>query len=84
MNYYIYFLKSEIKDKWIYVGSTNNLEKRLNEHNQGKNKSTKAYRPLKIIYQEEFHSEKEAREREKYFKRWDGRNEKKKILSNIN
>ncbi|MCJ7740354.1 GIY-YIG nuclease family protein [Candidatus Microgenomates bacterium] len=78
--WYVYFLKSQKKKNWIYVGSTNNHERRLAEHNSGLVKSTKPYRPFIIIYKESFSSEGEARKREDYFKYWKGRIEKKKIV----
>ena len=52
---------------------TENLERRLNEHNSGKMKSTKAFRPWKIVYFEEFETKQEARKRELYFKSAAGR-----------
>ena len=51
--YYVYILESE-KSGRHYVGLTSNLKRRLTEHNEGKVKSTKRYRPWKIIYTEEF------------------------------
>jgi putative endonuclease len=81
--WYIYFLKSFKKDNWIYVGSTNNLERRIFEHNNKKVKSTKYFVPLSLIYSEGFNTEREARNREQYFKHWDGRIEKKNILKSI-
>ncbi len=83
MKWYVYFLKSLIKDNWIYVGSTSNLEKRLKEHNSKKVLATKAYSPHSIIYTEQFDNEREARQREKYFKYWKGRIEKKEILKRL-
>jgi putative endonuclease len=81
--WYIYFLRSQNPtDKWIYVGSTDNLNRRLNEHNSGNVRSTKSRKPFNIIYKETFISEVEARKREKYFKFWNGRIEKKEILKN--
>jgi putative endonuclease len=77
--YYTYILLSE-KDHERYAGSTNNLSRRLDEHNQGKVQSTKNRRPLKLIYFEEYQTEKEARCREKYFKTHKGYNELKKII----
>ena len=52
---------------------TNNLERRLIEHNLGKMKSTKAFIPWEIIYAEKFPNRIEARKREKYFKSAAGR-----------
>lgn len=83
MNWHVYFLKSLSRDNWIYVGSTNDLERRLSEHNDKKVASTKSFVPFKIVYSEQFTDETEARQREKYFKRWDGRIEKKEILKHI-
>jgi len=52
---------------------TNNIERRLKEHNGGKMKSTKAFIPWEIIYFEKFQNRIEARKREKYFKSAAGR-----------
>ncbi len=83
MKWYVYFLKSLIKDNWIYVGSTNNLSKRLREHNSKKVLATKAYSPYSIIYTEQFDNKHEAWQREQYFKYWKGRIEKKEILKHL-
>ena len=76
--WYTYIIKS-INKKWFYVGSTNRLEKRLEEHNLGKNISTKAFRPFKYIFIKNFFIEKEARQYERKLK--DCRKEKEKIIS---
>jgi putative endonuclease len=47
MSYYVYILRS-LKNNSFYKGSTNNLEKRLTEHNDGETKSTTRYVPWKI------------------------------------
>ena len=47
---------------------TNNIDRRLAEHNNGENRSTKAYQPFLLIYKETFASRIEAREKEKYLK----------------
>ena len=67
MAYVIYAIKSSF-DGRIYVGFTAALENRLKEHNQGKTKSTKGFRPWSLIYTETVTSREEARKREKYFK----------------
>jgi putative endonuclease len=59
---------------------TNNLERRFNEHNNGKNKSTKAYVPWQLIYVEGFETRIEARKREKYLKSGIGREFIKEIV----
>src|SRR5574338_191385 len=65
--YYVYAIKSVVR-KYIYVGITNNLKRRFEEHNSGSNKTTKAYRPFVLIYYEECKDRIEARTKEKYFK----------------
>ncbi|TPV34077.1 GIY-YIG nuclease family protein [Paucihalobacter ruber] len=72
MKYYVYVLEST-KDGRLYKGHTNRLEERLKEHNSGKTSSTKGYRPWVLVYHEEYDSEREAIEREKYFKTGSGR-----------
>jgi putative endonuclease len=47
---------------------TQNLEQRINEHNQGKTQSTKHWRPWILFFIETFDSRQEARLREKYLK----------------
>ncbi len=75
----VYILLSET-DGRRYIGSTNNLARRLTEHNGGKVKSTRARRPLKVIYTERFANEGLARKRERFFKTHKGYNELKKLL----
>jgi putative endonuclease len=68
----VYAIKSN-KRKYIYVGLTQNLDRRLDEHNGGRNKSTKPYRPFKLIYSEKFDTRLEARRREKFLKGGSGK-----------
>jgi len=72
VNYFLYILKSETAVK-SYVGITNNLKRRLSEHNSGKHFYTKRYCPWVMIYNEKYDSLKEARSREKYLKSASGR-----------
>ena len=65
--YFIYLLLSS-KDNKFYTGSTNNLQRRLQEHNSGNVKSTRNRRSLQIIYYEACINEKDAQQREKYLK----------------
>jgi putative endonuclease len=65
--FYVYAIRSVIK-KYIYVGMTIDIERRIAEHNNGENRSTKAYKPFILIYKEELETRVEARKREKYLK----------------
>ena len=78
----VYILLS-IKFKKTYVGSTNDFNRRLNEHNRGKNRSTKLHRPWIPIYIEFYPSEIEARLREQELKTSTGRRYLKKVINNI-
>jgi putative endonuclease len=69
--FYVYVLKS-LKDDNIYLGSTDDLRRRLSDHNTGKVPSTKARRPFELRYYEAYHKESEARHREASLKK-DGR-----------
>ena len=66
--WYVYFLQSQKNLNYFYKGSTNNLERRLSQHNIGKVQSTVPYRPLKIVYYEGYLNEKAARLRESAIK----------------
>jgi putative endonuclease len=78
MTYSVYAIKSLI-DNRIYVGFTMNLDKRLIEHNQGRTKSTKGFKPWKLIYAVEVETRKEARNLEKYYKTGSGKEKLKRI-----
>lgn len=64
---YVYILQSERKQRY-YVGYTGDLEKRLQEHNSGKVRSTKAYKPWKLAYKESFIDKAPAYKREREIK----------------
>lgn len=65
--FYVYVLKSS-KDEELYIGSSNNLKRRLAEHQNGESFSTKFRRPFELVYYEAYKSEKDARERESALK----------------
>ena len=67
----VYILKSV--EKLIYVGMTQNIAQRFEEHNSGKSYYTKRGTNWKMVYSETFDSSKEARKREKYFKNTAGK-----------
>jgi putative endonuclease len=60
---YLYVLRSE-KKKWYYIGSTRDLKKRLENHNSGKTRSTKFYKPFELVYYEAYESYSLAKKRE--------------------
>jgi putative endonuclease len=68
----LYVIRSENRH-YRYVGITNNLERRISQHNNGYNKNTRAYAPFKLILAEKFTNYKEARKREIFLKSGAGR-----------
>lgn len=69
--FYVYILQS-LKNKTLYIGFTEDLKKRLIEHNEGSNPSTKRYVPWKLIYYEARIEKTDAKRREKYLKTTQG------------
>ena len=69
MPFTVYILKCA--DKTLYTGCTNNLVKRLREHNSSKAgaKYTRARRPVKLVHLEKFRTLKAGRRREAEIKR---------------
>jgi len=67
--HYVYLLKSQ-KSKWVYIGYTSNLTKRLSEHNSGKNYSTRKYLPIRLVYYETYSSKLDAIERQRQLKHY--------------
>jgi putative endonuclease len=67
--YYVYILRCS--DSSLYVGSAQNLEARLKDHNDGRGATyTFKHRPFSLVYSETFGSEAEAVTRERQLKRW--------------
>jgi putative endonuclease len=79
--YYVYLLIS-IRDGKFYTGFTEDLEKRLAEHNEGTSKSTSHRRPLELIYYEACRNRKDALHREKYLKTTYGKHYLRNRLKN--
>ena len=79
--YYVYVLQSQ-KDKSLYIGYTTDLRKRFAEHNNGRNISTKPFRPYKLIFYESFLNIKDAKSREEYLKSGWGFRSIRKMLKN--
>jgi putative endonuclease len=71
--FFVYVIVSETKGLRFYVGLSANVDRRIAEHNSGKTRSTKGYRPWKFFFSEEFPNRVVAREREKYYKSGSGK-----------
>jgi putative endonuclease len=67
MAFYFYVIRSLV-DGSYYKGQTNDLADRVMRHNGGRSNYTKAKRPWKVVYSEEYGSRSEAVKRERYFK----------------
>jgi putative endonuclease len=71
--FYTYVLKS-LSHKTLYIGSSDNPEKRLEEeHNVGRVRYTKGRMPWRLIYKESYQTRGEAMKREKFLKSGRGR-----------
>lgn len=81
MFYCVYVLLS-LKDYRFYTGYTTNLKQRVEDHNLGKNVSTKNRRPLRLIYFEGYLDKVDAKKREIFLKSGSGKKYIKKQLSN--
>jgi putative endonuclease len=68
--YYVYILRCS--DGSFYVGITNDINRRLVEHNKGKDRSTYTYsrRPVKVVFTQEFNDVEQAIRFEKKIKKW--------------
>ena len=80
--HYVYFLKNRAENK-TYIGYTNDLKRRLKEHNAGNNFSTAPRRPFRLIYYEAYLLKQDAESREKYLKTSMGRRIIRKQLAHF-
>ena len=78
--YYVYVLRSQ-KDLGYYIGFTENLQRRLAEHNGGKTRSLKSRLPLKLVYYEEYETKSAAKNRERQIKSYKGGSAFKRLIS---
>ncbi len=67
--FYVYIIQS-LKTRKLYFGYTNNLKRRMEEHNKGLNFSTKPYLPYRLIYYEAYANKIDAQNREKQLKKF--------------
>jgi len=72
MKYFCYILYSEKTDCY-YIGSSENIERRLEKHNAGATTSTKSGRPWKVVYFEKFDNKTDSLKRELEIKKMKSR-----------
>lgn len=77
--FFIYILYNSVINRY-YIGSTNDLMRRLEEHNRGQTKSTRQKGNWLIIYKETYKTILEAKRREKVIKSYKSGNAFKKLL----
>ena len=78
--WYVYFIKSKTKN-FLYIGTTNNVNRRIYEHNTGLTQSTKSYLPFELLGYIAVRTKNHAERLEKYFKTGSGKAVlKKRIL----
>ena len=77
--WFVYALRS-LQDGNLYIGISQNPDRRLDVHNRGVTGSTRSRRPFTLVYREACKSRKEAREKEKYYKSGFGREILKHII----
>lgn len=80
--HYLYVLLS-LKDNKFYIGSTNDLKRRFQEHKQGKNISTAKRLPLELIFYEAYPTKSDAERRERYFKTNKGKTTLRQMLKDF-
>ena len=81
MAYYVYILRS-LRDNKHYIGYTNNLERRLQDHNRGKSASVRYRGLFKLVCNEQYATKVEAIRREKQIKSYKGGEAFKRLISN--
>ncbi len=80
--YYVYILRSN-KNRTLYKGVTEDLRRRVKEHNTGTVPSTSALRPWELIYYEAFLTKQDAMREEKFLKSGKGRERIRWLLKSI-
>lgn len=83
MKYYVYIITNKINTV-LYIGVTNNIERRIQEHSEGVVDSfSKKYRLHKLVYVEEYATSYDAISREKQLKNWN-RKQKEQLINSLN
>ena len=83
-NYFVYILTNDDRHTVLYIGVTNELERRVNEHSLGRGSAfAKEYNAHKLIYFEAFPDPQSAIAREKHLKNWT-RQKKEALIAKSN
>ena len=77
--HYLYILLNKAKTR-TYTGVTDNVERRLKDHNSGKVASSRPYGPYKVTHTESFATLGEAKQKEKFYKSTTGRRRLKEMF----
>lgn len=80
--YYVYIIQSEKSGKY-YIGSTDNTDKRLREHNRNQVRATRHRGPYKLVYKEQMETKTEARKKENKIKHYKSNSKFKKLVENL-
>ena len=80
--FFTYILENSVNHR-RYIGSTNDIDRRLEEHNRGQTKSTRQKGVWKVIYREEFDTALEAKLREQIIKSYKDGNALKRLIAGI-
>lgn len=77
--FFVYIIR--YADKSFYVGVTDNIERRFQEHSEGRGgRHTRLHKPEKIVFTENFDNKKDALKRERQLKGWSHIKKEKFIL----
>ncbi|HXX35744.1 MAG TPA: GIY-YIG nuclease family protein [Thermodesulfobacteriota bacterium] len=77
--YYVYILLNETRTR-TYTGVTDDVDKRLSEHNAGRVKSLSPYPPYKVVHIESFKTMSEAQHKENFYNSTTGRRKLKQMF----
>lgn len=77
--FFVYVLQSQ-KDQKYYIGHTNNIDRRIQDHNRGKSRSIKNRGPFQLVRKEIFATRIDAIKREKQLKSYKGGDAFKKLI----
>ena len=80
--YKVYVLQSITFPERHYIGYTENIERRIKEHNSAKTKSLVRYLPMKVIHIETYGTQQEAMRREPQIKKYKGGQAFKRLVQN--